>query len=114
MWDTDKEAVVNVFVTVSFMDGRPFEVFATTAKGGEDAFARTEGLCRMVSLLLRSGADVDEVVRQLRGIRGGPDVFQGEGETRSVSSPEDAIALVLETHRQYPALVAGGGSHGVG
>ena len=57
--------------------------------------ADTEAICRLISLALRSGVSVAQVIRQLRNIGGSTPVFSGGAR---VSSIPDAIAQVLERH----------------
>ncbi|MBD3258497.1 vitamin B12-dependent ribonucleotide reductase [candidate division GN15 bacterium] len=83
----------NLYVTVNVAEGRPFEVFAHIGKSGYSTMADTEAICRMISLALRSGVSVDQIIRQLRGIGGSSQVFSGGSR---VSSIPDAIAQVLE------------------
>lgn len=85
----------NLYVTINTIDGRPFEVFATIGKSGYTTMADTEAICRLISLLLRSGIPVEQVIRQLKGIGGASQVFSSQGK---VSSIPDAIAQVL--HRR--------------
>ena len=61
----------NLFITVNAVDGRPFELFAQIGKAGSDVIAFTEAIARLISLALRCGVSVDEIVTQLEGI-GGP------------------------------------------
>lgn len=84
-----------LYVTVTDMDGRPFEVFATIGKSGRSTTAKTEAIGRLVSLALRSGVPVDQIVEQLKGIGGEHPVFQEGGLVLSIP---DAIARVLERH----------------
>lgn len=83
----------NLYLTVNEMDSRPFEVFATLGKSGKDTQAHTEALGRMISLALRSGVPVEEVVSQLKGIGGSQPVWEADG---IVLSLPDAIARGLE------------------
>ena len=85
----------NLYVTVNLKDQRPFEVFAHIGKSGYTTMADTEAICRLISLNLRSGVSVHQVIRQLRGIGGSSPVFSGGIK---VSSIPDAIAQVLERH----------------
>jgi ribonucleoside-diphosphate reductase alpha chain len=85
----------NLYVTINTHNGRPFEVFAQIGKSGYDTMADTEAICRMVSLALRSGVDVEDIIEQLRGIGGDSPVFGNGGLIRSVP---DAIAKVLYRH----------------
>ena len=84
-----------LYVTVSDLDGRPFEVFATIGKSGRSTTAKTEAIGRLVSLALRSGVEVKQIVDQLKGIGGEHPVFQEGGLVLSIP---DAIARVLENH----------------
>jgi len=82
-----------LYVTVTEMDGRPFEVFATIGKSGKSTTAKTEAIGRLISLALRSGVDVSEIVNQVKGIGGEHAVFQKGGRVLSIP---DAIGRVLE------------------
>jgi len=83
----------NLYVTVTEFEGRPFEVFATIGKSGRSTTAKTEAIGRLVSLALRSGVKVENIVEQLKGIGGEHPVFQNGGLVLSIP---DAIARVLE------------------
>ena len=85
----------NLYVTINEDDFGPFEVFSQLGKAGGFFAAQTEAICRMISLALRSGISIQDVVEQLKGIRGPDPVFHN-GE-RILSLP-DAIASVLESH----------------
>jgi ribonucleoside-diphosphate reductase alpha chain len=85
----------NLYVTVNILDGKPFEVFAQIGKSGYSTMADTEAICRLISLSLRSGVKVSEVIKQLKGIGGASPVF---GNGALISSIPDAIAHVLHSH----------------
>ncbi len=85
----------NLYVTVNEDEYGPFEVFSQLGKAGGFFGAQTEAICRMISLSLRSGISLQNVIDQLKGIRGPDPVFHN-GE-RILSLP-DAIANVLENH----------------
>ncbi len=85
----------NLYVTVNLKDGRPFEVFAHIGKSGYTTMADTEGICRLISLALRSEIPVEQVIRQLRGIGGSQQIY---ADGARVFSIPDAIAQVLERH----------------
>jgi ribonucleoside-diphosphate reductase alpha chain len=85
----------NLYVTVNEDEYGPFEVFSQLGKAGGFFGAQTEGICRMISLALRSGINLKDVIEQLKGIRG-PDPMFHNG-ARILSLP-DAIANVLENH----------------
>jgi ribonucleoside-diphosphate reductase alpha chain len=84
-----------IYVTVNSDEQGIFEVFSTLGKAGGCALAQLEATCRLISLALRSGAEVSSIVRQLRGIRC-PSIAWEEG--KSILSCADAIASVLEKH----------------
>ncbi|BCS97686.1 ribonucleotide-diphosphate reductase subunit alpha [Desulfoluna limicola] len=82
-----------LYITVTEMDGRPFEVFATIGKSGKSTTAKTEAIGRLISLALRAGVDVSEIINQVKGIGGEHAVFQKGGRVLSIP---DAIGRVLE------------------
>lgn len=86
----------NLYITVNEDEnGNPSEVFATIGKTGGFFATQTESLCRLISLALSTGIKPEEIIKQIRGIRG-PDIFWHEGG--QVLSLPDAIAKVLERH----------------
>jgi ribonucleoside-diphosphate reductase alpha chain len=88
----------DLYVTVNEDDsGRPFEVFATLGKAGGAAMADVEGIGRLISLALRSGIPITDVIQQLRGIA--CDRAVGLGPNKVLSVP-DAIAQALAQHMQ--------------
>jgi ribonucleoside-diphosphate reductase alpha chain len=88
-----KTGLGQLYVHVTEYKGRPFEVFATIGKSGKSTTAKTEAIGRLISLALRSGVMVDNIVEQVKGIGGEHAVFQN-GEL--VLSIPDAIGRVLE------------------
>ena len=59
----------NLYVTVTTdEDGEPFEVFGFLGKGGSFQHGVTELACRLISLHLRRGTPVEEVIEQCEGI----------------------------------------------
>jgi len=85
----------NLYVTINEDSQGPFEVFAQMGKAGGFFSAQTEAITRMISLALRSNVAIEEIVDQLKGIRG-PDVSFSDGGV--VFSLPDAIAKILEKH----------------
>src|SRR5690606_20179813 len=77
--------------------GKPFEVFATLGKAGGAAMADVEGIGRLISLSLRSGVPMADVIQQLRGIA--CDRAVGFGPNKVLSVP-DGIAQALAQHMQ--------------
>ena len=83
----------NLYLTLNHFEGKPFELFATLGKSGKDTQAHTEALGRLISLSLRSGVPVKEIIEQLKGIGGSQPIFEGDG---IILSLPDAIAQGLE------------------
>lgn len=82
-----------LYVIITEYEGRPFEVFAVIGKSGKSTTAKTEAIGRLISLCLRSGIEVEKVIRQIKGISGESPVFQ---EGSLILSIPDAIGKVLE------------------
>lgn len=89
-----KTGLGTMYLTVNELDGKPFEVFATVGKSGRSIMAKAESIGRLVSLALRSGIPVGDIVRQIKGIGGEHPVFHGHGGM--LLSIPDAVARVLE------------------
>ncbi len=87
-----KTGLGNLYVTVSEYNGRPFELFATIGKSGKSTQAKTEAIGRLISLALRSGIELEDIIDQIKGIRGENAVFQEGGLVHSIP---DAISKVL-------------------
>ena len=85
----------NLYITINKFGNKPFEVFAQIGKSGFSTMADTEAISRLISLALRSGVDVDDIIDQLVGIGGASPIYQ-EGEM--VMSIPDAIAKILKKH----------------
>jgi len=88
----------NMYITMNFWDGQPFEVFSNLGKAGGCDSAQLEAISRLVSLALRSGIDKEQVSEQLRGITCCPSWDDGT----LVRSAPDAVALVL-SRQSMPA-----------
>ncbi|MGD2064850.1 MAG: vitamin B12-dependent ribonucleotide reductase [Dehalococcoidia bacterium] len=89
-----------IYVTVNFDSRGISEVFSTLGKAGGCAAAQLEAISRLTSLALRSGIDIDSIVKQLRGIRC-PSIAWEHGH--AVLSCSDAIASVLEKYAREKA-----------
>ena len=91
----------NLYLAVTVDEnGRPFEVFGWIGKTGTFGHGMTELACRLLSLHLRRGTPIEEIIEQCRGIRDmtpTPNV-QNDGTVVWNTGVGDAIAQVL---RQY-------------
>ncbi|WP_414837121.1 adenosylcobalamin-dependent ribonucleoside-diphosphate reductase [Candidatus Nanohalococcus occultus] len=86
----------DLYVTINEDEHGPFEVFSQIGKAGGYTQSFTEGLSRMVSLALRSGAGADQVIKQLDDIRS-PQIAWDSGE--QIHSVPDAIAEAFKRHQ---------------
>lgn len=81
-----------LYVTVNYDDQGICEVFTNTGKHG-GCPSQSEAVGRLASLSLRSGIGIEDVIKQLKGIRC-PSTIRQKG--LSVLSCPDAIAKVLD------------------
>ena len=91
----------NLFVTVSTdEDGEPFEVFGWLGKGGSFQHGVTELACRLISLHLRRGTPLEEVIDQIQGIQEMQPYWNQMPDGRSVAvvGLADGIAHILRGH----------------
>jgi ribonucleoside-diphosphate reductase alpha chain len=93
--DKIKTGFGNLYITITFFNQKPFEVFASIGKSGYSTMADAEAIGRLISLALRSGVDPKELVSQLKGIGGSEPIFTEGG---LVTSIPDAVSRVLERH----------------
>lgn len=93
--DKIKTGLGNLYVTITFLNDKPFEVFTSIGKSGYSTMADAEAIGRLISLALRSGVAPKEVILQLKGIGGSEPVFTEGGLVQSIP---DAVAKVLERH----------------
>ena len=88
----------NLYITVSLdEDGDPFEVFGSIGKAGSFTSGVTELACRLISLHLRRGTPLGEIVEQIQGIQEmQPFANQlSDGSSIWVLGLGDAIAHIL-------------------
>jgi ribonucleoside-diphosphate reductase alpha chain len=88
----------DLFVTINNSENNgPFEVFANLGKSGGYTQSFTQALGRMTSLALRSGAEGEDVIKQLDDIRS-PQIAWDQGT--QIHSVPDAIAEAMKRHMQ--------------
>ncbi|MBI5875697.1 MAG: adenosylcobalamin-dependent ribonucleoside-diphosphate reductase, partial [Deltaproteobacteria bacterium] len=89
----------NLYVTINEdEEGRPFEIFTQIGKAGGCAASQCEAIGRMASLVLRSGIQAEEVVKQMRGISCHVPVGYGKEKILSCS---DAVARAMDWYVSY-------------
>lgn len=83
----------NMYVTVTFKDDVPFEVFGVLGKAGQCARCYAEGLTRCITTGLRHGVPIGEFIRQLSNIAcPSPNLDEG----RKILSCPDAISQAIQ------------------
>jgi ribonucleoside-diphosphate reductase alpha chain len=82
----------NLYLTMNFHDGQPFELFAQIGKAGSDISAFTEAIARLISLAFRCGIEPGAVADELIGIGGSRTMGFGPNRVRSVP---DAIGQFI-------------------
>ena len=91
----------NLYVTVSVDEGgEPFEVFGHLGKGGSFQNGVTELACRLISLHLRRGTPLTEIIGQCQGISEMQPFWNQLGDGRSVPvlGLGDGIAHILKNY----------------
>ncbi len=86
---------MHVKVSVDPREQRELEVFAQLGKGGDVASSDLEGICRLLSLFLRSGGSLELALEQLEGIGSSLSVPSADG--RIMSLP-DGLAKALRRY----------------
>ncbi len=86
---------MHINITVDVKTDRELEVFAQLGKGGDLANSDLEAICRLISLWLRAGGDLDHVIRQLHSIGSSLQVHTKEGKIMSLG---DGLARALRKY----------------
>ncbi|MBN1572118.1 MAG: vitamin B12-dependent ribonucleotide reductase [Deltaproteobacteria bacterium] len=98
MWGTTRKMKTgcgDLYVTINEDEEGLFEVFAQMGKAGGCSASQNETTGRLISLALRSGIDVNSIIKQLSGIRCPSPIFDHGSQILSCS---DAISKAL---REY-------------
>jgi len=85
----------NLYIIVSELEGKPFEVFCVIGKSGGSINAKAEVTGRLVSLALRNDIPVKDIVNQLQDISGSE--LKAWKDTVIKSIP-DAVGYILKKH----------------
>lgn len=86
---------MHLHISVDPATGHEREVFAQLGKGGDLANSDLEAICRLISLLLRSGGDIRTVIDQLEGIGSSLSVPSKNGRVKSLG---DGLARALRDY----------------
>jgi len=81
------------YITVTFADDQPFELFLRMKKNGCCQRASVEAVGKLASLALRSGADPGDIFKTLKGINCGRSAWH---EGAMVMSCFDAVASAYQ------------------
>jgi ribonucleoside-diphosphate reductase alpha chain len=78
-----------IYTTVNFFEKKPFEVFVNMGKAGVCASAQCESLGRLISYALRIGGELEEIIKELSGVR-------CQHQTDEIKSCSDAVSQSLK------------------
>jgi len=83
-----------LFVTVNFDENnKPYEVFARLGKSGSCFASQIQSLCSVISIALRNGTKIEDIIEKLKGHRcTSPIITEGV----EVLSCSDALAKEIE------------------
>lgn len=84
-----------LYVTINEDKYGACEVFSQMGKSGGCAASQSEAVSRMISLALRSGVEIEPIIKQLKGIRCPSPLMERGG---IILSCPDAIAKALESY----------------
>lgn len=84
-----------VYITINEDDNGPLEVFLRIGKNGNQNYALTEAIGRLISVSLQYGVPVEVIIKQLKNIHGSDYIVDGNLIYYSIP---DAIGKILELH----------------
>jgi ribonucleoside-diphosphate reductase alpha chain len=90
----------SLYVTINEDEKGLFEVFATMGKSGGCAASQIESVSRLISLALRSGIDIEKIIKQIKGVRCPNQAWEKGGRIYSCA---DAIGKALERYLRMPS-----------
>lgn len=97
----------SIYVTANFDElSAPFEIFVSAGKSGSISKSITEALSRVISLALRAGVNINDIIKTMNNISGSdPWVYDTlNGDDIVIRSIPDAIAKMLKDLMEYNRL----------
>jgi ribonucleoside-diphosphate reductase alpha chain len=94
-----------LYITINEDEHGVCEVFSQMGKSGGCAMSQSEAVARLISLALRSGVEIDPLIRQLKGIRC-PSPLMGRGGI--ILSCPDAVGEALERYMKRKRAIEAG------
>lgn len=94
-----------LYITINEDEHGVCEVFSQMGKSGGCAMSQSEAVARLISLALRSGVEIDPLIRQLKGIRC-PSPLMGRGGI--ILSCPDAVGKALERYMKRRRAIEAG------
>lgn len=98
----------SIYVTANFDDeGKMFETFISAGKSGSVSKSITEALSRVISLALRAGVDIEDLISTINNISGSEVwVYDSlDGEEIVVKSIPDAVGKMLRDLNNYYTML---------
>lgn len=101
----------SIYITANFDDdGKMFETFISAGKSGSVSKSITEALSRVISLALRSGVDIKDLINTMSNISGSEiwvyDSLDGQ-EIVVKSIPDAASKMLKDLNNYYKLLLSG-------
>ena len=90
----------NLYTTLSFCDGKPFEAFTKLGKAGGCATSQTESIGRLISLCLRSDLALSDVIKQLKAVNCNRPCDEIASCSDAIGKSLEEIQADVEAHRK--------------